>query len=116
MVNHQGRRIIPLAMIILGSVFIVGSAVWLIEFVPTSTLDNQADASQSGIPFPEMPRVSLEEAKNALDKGEAIFVDVRGEPYYSEKHIPGALSVPEEELPARALELNKDEWIITYCT
>jgi 3-mercaptopyruvate sulfurtransferase SseA len=66
----------------------------------------------------EVPRVSLEEAKLALESGNAIIVDVRGPEEYQESHIAGAISIPLgtiESNPA-SLELDKDEWIITYCT
>jgi rhodanese-related sulfurtransferase len=56
------------------------------------------------------------DAKAALEIQNAIFLDPRGEPFYSEGHIPGAISIPEDELEARLGELDPDAWIITYCT
>jgi rhodanese-related sulfurtransferase len=41
---------------------------------------------------------------------------VRGDPYYSEGHIPGAISMTQEEMATRMGELDKNAWIITYCT
>jgi hypothetical protein len=68
------------------------------------------------IPYPEIKRISLEDAKAAYDQGSAIFIDVRGEPYYSESHIPGALSITYDELASRIGELDKKALIIAYCT
>jgi 3-mercaptopyruvate sulfurtransferase SseA len=66
----------------------------------------------------DVPRVSLEAAKAALDSGAAILVDVRSPSAFEESHIAGAISVPlgqiERELTQVPLE--KDHWIITYCT
>jgi hypothetical protein len=66
----------------------------------------------------EVPRISLEEARVALEEGEAIFVDVRRSDFFEESHISGATSIPLgdiEENPA-GLTLDKEQWIITYCS
>lgn len=66
----------------------------------------------------EVPRVSLEEAKAALDSDAAVIVDVRSVEAYEASHVAGAISVPLEEIvadPAGSI-LDQDEWIITYCT
>ncbi len=68
------------------------------------------------IPYPEIKRISLADAKAAFDLKSAIFIDVRGEPYYSEAHVPGAISMTYDELSSRMGELDKKAWIITYCT
>ncbi len=44
--------------------------------------------------YPEIERVSLEQAKAALDAGSAVFIDVRSSASYAVSHIPGALSFP----------------------
>ncbi|SRR6266545_5481266 len=67
-------------------------------------------------PYLEVPRVELEKAKAAFDSGAAIFVDARSADAYAKSHIPGALSIPVAELESRMDELNKKQWIITYCT
>ncbi|HEY5902067.1 MAG TPA: rhodanese-like domain-containing protein [Anaerolineales bacterium] len=64
----------------------------------------------------EVPRLSLEEAKAAFDGKTAVFVDVRGAGSYAASHIPGALSIPLNELEGRLGELDPSQWIITYCT
>ena len=64
----------------------------------------------------EIQRVSLEESKTAFDNGEAIFLDVRSASSYATGHVPGASSIPLAELQSRIGELNRDQWIITYCT
>lgn len=68
------------------------------------------------IPESEVPRVSLEEAKAALDGKTAVFLDVRAAGSYAASHIPGALSIPLNELEGRLDELDPADWIITYCT
>ena len=64
----------------------------------------------------EVPRVSLEEAKAAFDAKTAVFLDVRSAGSYAAGHVPGALSIPLNEMEARLGELDPQQWIITYCT
>ncbi len=66
--------------------------------------------------YPEIPRVSLAEAKAAFDQGSALFMDVRSAEAYQGSHISGAINIPAGELDARLGELDKAQWIITYCT
>ena len=111
-------RLVPILLILIGGLLLLGAAAWFFflggqeQAAPT----NPPTAPQADIPYPEVPRVSLEDAKAAYDSQAAVFVDVRGEQYYQQAHIAGALSLPEDQLPARLSELDPQEWIITYCT
>ena len=66
----------------------------------------------------QVPRISVEQAKAALDSGQAIIVDVRSTDSYLAGHAVGSVSVPLErfEININTIPLEKDEWIITYCT
>lgn len=66
----------------------------------------------------EVPRVAVEEAKAALDSGAAVILDVRDAGAYELSHIPGAILIPLGEIQTNptGLDLDKDQWIITYCT
>jgi hypothetical protein len=66
----------------------------------------------------EVPRVSIEEAKAAFDSGAAIFLDVRSTEAYAASHVPGASSIPLDEIETNpaSVDLDKEQWIITYCT
>ena len=66
--------------------------------------------------FPEVTRVSLEEALMANNTGSAVFIDVRDRSAYEETHIPGSLSFPLAQLESQLKELDPNSWIITYCT
>ena len=61
-------------------------------------------------------RIDIQKAKQAYDHKEAVFVDVRTIESFEANHIPGALSIPLNELSTRWMELKQDDWIITYCT
>jgi rhodanese-related sulfurtransferase len=65
-----------------------------------------------------VPRISLEEARVALESGAAVIVDVRNPGAFEASHVAGAISVPlgiiERDLAN--VPLDKDQRIITYCT
>lgn len=48
-------------------------------------------------------------------RGEVTVLDVRPEEEYRAGHIPGALSVPLDQLRRRLAELSGDEEIVAYC-
>lgn len=72
----------------------------------------------SAIPFPDIPRIALQEAQERVQNAGAIFVDVRGEEQYADEHIPGALSIPlgRDDLDPAYRELDPNAEIIIYCT
>lgn len=82
--------------------------------------------TQAGIPLQgnlpltedEVPRISLEQARAAIDSGAAVVVDVRSSAAYAEAHAVGAVSIPLDEFENNIdrIPLEKDRWIITYCT
>jgi rhodanese-related sulfurtransferase len=57
--------------------------------------------------------------KRLLDLGggerDFVLLDVRSREGYRAGHLPGAISIPFEELPKRMAELPKDREIIAYC-
>ncbi|HEY3475161.1 MAG TPA: rhodanese-like domain-containing protein [Anaerolineales bacterium] len=66
----------------------------------------------------EVPRVPVKEARAALESGIAVIVDVRHPDDFASSHIAGAISVPliEIERNPASVTLDKEQWIITYCT
>lgn len=75
-----------------------------------------AQPTPAEIPYPEIVRVGLGDAKAAYDLKQAVYVDVRDADSYASGHIPGALSIPLNNLEARLKELDPNAWILTYCT
>jgi hypothetical protein len=68
------------------------------------------------IPYPDVPRIALDETQEKLAQGQAILVDVRSKESFEKAHAVGAISVPEEEVAARLNELPRDKELILYCT
>jgi hypothetical protein len=69
----------------------------------------------------EVPRISVEEAKQHFDAGTAVFIDSRSEREYLGSHIEGAISFvslppwSDEDVPL-ASKLDEQLLVITYCT
>jgi len=88
---------------------------------PTAAvIPTQPQGKIDGIPQTEaeVPRIPVEEAKAALDSGQAILIDVRSAEFYLESHAAGAVSIPLENFEGNIMSVQfpKDQWIITYCT
>ena len=87
---------------------------------PTQIIEPVFTQSQGGLPQTEdaVPRVTVEQAKAALDAGAAVIVDVRSQEAYETSHIAGAIFIPLEDFESNitSLEFGKEQWIITYCT
>jgi rhodanese-related sulfurtransferase/DNA-binding transcriptional ArsR family regulator len=47
--------------------------------------------------------------------GQVVMLDVRPTPEYAAGHIPGAVSIPIDELPGRLAELPVDAEVVAYC-
>lgn len=64
-----------------------------------------------------MPRINVQDAKVAFEKGEAVIVDVRGPDAYKSNHIKGALDHSLSKLEQGDFNgLPKDKRIIAYCS
>ena len=73
-----------------------------------------ARAAYLGSDEPAEP-VSRDELLRRAEAGEALVIDVRPAAEYAAGHIPGAVSVPLGELPARLDELPDGSEIVAYC-
>ena len=62
-----------------------------------------------------MDGVSLQELKESMQKGEVLLLDVRPKEEYENAHIPGAVSVPIEELGEKLSSLPVDRNVVAYC-
>lgn len=67
---------------------------------------------QDGVDTEEIGRAELLRRAQA---GEVVVLDVRPVPEYAAGHIPGAVSIPIDELPARLAELPADIEVVAYC-
>ncbi|MFB6262909.1 MAG: ArsR/SmtB family transcription factor [Bradymonadaceae bacterium] len=59
--------------------------------------------------------VQGDELAERIEEGDVTLIDVRPREEYEAGHLPGAVSVPLEELEERIDELPSDEEIVAYC-
>lgn len=104
--------VVVLAIIVVAIISIENRQAAAIN-VPVTTAQPQSTQS---IPYPDVPRISLEETRRKLDSGQAILVDVRSKESYDSSHAQGALSIPETEVDSRLSEIPRDVEVILYCT
>ena len=109
------NALFPILMIAAGVILMLGSVAWFVN-ANGSGAEVTTSTPAMRMPHPDIPRISVGDAKAAFDLGNAVFIDTRGEPYFSQGHIPGAVTITEDELPERLDEFNPSDWIITYCT
>lgn len=115
--GHNKLGISTLALII-GGLLLIAGAMFSLFARPVSApeVTSSDDHDETGIPYSEVERLSLAQAKARYDNGTAVFVDVRTQEDYESAHISGAISMPLAELQARYRELPEDMEILTYCT
>ena len=113
MSRQKKNNFVPLVTLVGGGLLLIVAAFMLANQTPAAPTQEAAFVEEV---YPEIQRVSIDEAKAALDSGSAVFVDVRSAEAYQASHISGAINIPSEELEARLGELDKAQWIITYCT
>jgi len=67
--------------------------------------------------MPEVPRISVEEVKARMDAGASmVIVDSRSRGDYESSHVPGAVSLPLEDMAEPYDQFEGFELIVTYCT
>ncbi|GGS28801.1 ArsR/SmtB family transcription factor [Actinokineospora fastidiosa] len=64
---------------------------------------------------PDTDEVTRDELLARVREGGATVLDVRPAEEYAAGHIPGALSIPLDELQDRLAELPADQEIVAYC-
>jgi len=64
----------------------------------------------------EIPRVTAEEAYQAVQNEGAVLLDTRSASSFAAQHATGAINIPVNELEGRLNELDPDTWYISYCT
>jgi rhodanese-related sulfurtransferase/DNA-binding transcriptional ArsR family regulator len=63
----------------------------------------------------DIEQVGRAELLRRAEAGEVVVLDVRPSPEFAAGHIPGAVSIPVDELPQRLSELPADVEIVAYC-
>ena len=102
-----------------GILLVLAAVTWAMlnkPGAPATTAIPATTATVTPASVSQVQRVSLEDARAALDSKTAVFLDVRDSSSYATSHIPGAVLIPIADLSARMGELDPNAWIIPYCT
>jgi 3-mercaptopyruvate sulfurtransferase SseA len=123
--NQRSSLIIPVIVGVVVIAIIIGAILFIeggqstpsaVAGELTSQGSTVGPLDTSALPYPDVPRISLDETHEKLAQGQAILVDVRSKESFNKAHAAGAISVPEEEIAARLNELPQDKELILYCT
>ncbi len=112
-VNHLSPRGIP--------VFSAPSAGQERAPAPgTPVRQDLAPAPTIPTPLPKgLEPITTAEAKSALDKHIALFIDARPADQYAQGHLPGALSLPadkfDDTFPGLADRIEASPFLVIYC-
>lgn len=63
----------------------------------------------------DVEEITREELMRRAQAGEVVILDVRPAEEHAAGHIPGALSIPVDQLNARIAELPADAGVVAYC-
>lgn len=63
----------------------------------------------------QFPTITPAVLRAGLTRGDTLLLDVRPPEEFAAGHLPGAISLPLEQLPSRISELPADSLIVTYC-
>lgn len=108
----------PLILMAAGFVLIIIVLIWQL-YLSQSTNYNHSlllPTATNEIPYPQIARISLKDARSALSEKTAVFLDVRSVDSFDQGHIPGAQNLPLAEIETGLSQLAPDSWIIPYCT
>ncbi|HJQ70036.1 MAG TPA: rhodanese-like domain-containing protein [Blastocatellia bacterium] len=70
-------------------------------------------------PVTEPTRVTVDEVKQRMDRGEPFaFIDTRNPKAWAEAKtkLPGAMRIPADQVGEHIDEIPRDRAVITYCT
>lgn len=61
-------------------------------------------------------RITLAEAKKDYDAKTAVFIDTHSPDQYAQRHIPGSINVPANNIEPYVNRIPKGKKIIAYCS
>jgi rhodanese-related sulfurtransferase/DNA-binding transcriptional ArsR family regulator len=64
---------------------------------------------------PDRPRLSRSEVFSKLADDEVVVIDTRPREEFEAGHVPGAMSIPFDELESRIDEIPRDRTVVPYC-
>jgi len=111
MKKRKNRLLLPIILFAAVLILSIGGLI-LADSLRQARIDNPGEITNQD----EIPRVTPEEAYQAVMAGEAILVDTRSVEQFQAQRAAGAISVPVDQAESLVSGLDPDAWYITYCT
>ncbi|MFD6062154.1 ArsR/SmtB family transcription factor [Rhodococcus wratislaviensis] len=94
-----------------------GDVAQLFALVRTVAHEHLPDveAARTAYLGPDTDQVSRDQLLERARSGKVTVLDVRPREEYAAGHIPGAVSIPIDELAGRLADLPEDQEIVAYC-
>lgn len=86
------------------------------QATPTSAASPRAATPPQQVPYPNVARISLADAKKAYDAGLAVLVDTHSPEMFANERIEASINMPFNEVESYLSKMPKDKMIITYCS
>jgi rhodanese-related sulfurtransferase/DNA-binding transcriptional ArsR family regulator len=86
-----------------------------VRAVAAAHLPDVAAAASAYLGADDCEEIDRATLQARLDAGQTVVLDVRPVEEYAAGHIPGAVSIPADQLPERLAELPADAEIVAYC-
>lgn len=109
--KRKNNALLPIILFALVLVLSIGGLI-LAQQIRQARIANPGNVRSQD----EIHRVTVQEAYQAVQNGEAVLLDTRGASQFAGLHATGAINIPVNEVEARLGELDPDTWYITYCT
>jgi 3-mercaptopyruvate sulfurtransferase SseA len=125
----QSSANMTLVVLVAGGLLVAGLVGWALTrnlnapaSTPAATETAAATGTVPGAPQPSVQdrasvaRITPDELKQKLDRGEVTIVDVRDGNSFVAGHIPGSLNIPFSRIEGEIPYLPKAKPIVLYCT
>lgn len=100
----------------LALVVVLGAACSAKSLQNTSQQEEKTPSdAEASVKEAEVIKITAEEAKQKIDAGGVVILDVRTESEYAQSHIPGARLLPNESITEAPDDLPCDAVVLVYC-
>ena len=109
--KRKNRLLLPIILFVGVLILSIGGLV-LADNLRQARIANPGEITNQD----DIPRVTAEEAYQAITNGEAVLVDTRSEAQFEVQRAVGAINVPVDQADSLVSGLDPNTWYITYCT
>jgi hypothetical protein len=109
--KRKNRLLLPILLFVAALILSIGGLV-LADNLRQARITNPGEITNQD----DIPRVTAEEAYQAVTNGEAVLVDTRSESQFEAQRAVGAINIPVDQAESLVGGVDPNTWYITYCT